>query len=236
MKGRDRGIKKQWEMDLETRYTDAEVAALIAIHTAIAAAHQDEITLDANADTLLALTGQALGLDTQTANTIQAGPASGAAAVPTFRALVIADIPATHGHCYGNEIAWAQASAVQNTWYNVSDADMVSGPLNNVAHDGNGQLTVLTAGKYNIDWSGAFEASGAGVHVQVTVSVNGTADVSATNHFQTVAATRQLPCSGFTILSLAVNDTVELAMRTTDAGTPNLGIDHLMLRVTMVGG
>ncbi len=57
----------------------------------------DEVTLDANADTLLSLTGQALGLDTQTANYVFAGPDSGAAAVPTFRALVSADIPDLSG-------------------------------------------------------------------------------------------------------------------------------------------
>jgi hypothetical protein len=52
------------------------------------------VTLDVNADTLLSLSTQAIGLDTQTANRIFSGPATGAAAVPTFRALVSADIPA----------------------------------------------------------------------------------------------------------------------------------------------
>ncbi|MBK9219399.1 MAG: hypothetical protein IPL70_13870 [Uliginosibacterium sp.] len=52
------------------------------------------ITLDANADALLSLSAQALGLDTQAANRMLGGPATGAAAVPTFRALVDADIPA----------------------------------------------------------------------------------------------------------------------------------------------
>lgn len=52
------------------------------------------VTLAADADTLLSLSSQELGLDTQTANRIFAGPASGAAADPTFRAMVDADIPA----------------------------------------------------------------------------------------------------------------------------------------------
>lgn len=52
------------------------------------------VTLDVNADTLLSLSTQALGLDTQVANTVLAGRVdAGAAAVPTFRALVAADIP-----------------------------------------------------------------------------------------------------------------------------------------------
>lgn len=52
------------------------------------------VTLAADADVLLSLSGQELGLDTQTANRVFAGPASGAAADPTFRALVDADMPA----------------------------------------------------------------------------------------------------------------------------------------------
>lgn len=51
------------------------------------------VSLDANAATLLTLVGQTLGLDTQAANVVLAGPTSGGAAVPTFRALTAADIP-----------------------------------------------------------------------------------------------------------------------------------------------
>lgn len=55
----------------------------------------DPVTLDTNADTVLSLSAQALGLDTQAANQVWAGPVSGAAAaVPAFRALVGADLPA----------------------------------------------------------------------------------------------------------------------------------------------
>jgi len=52
----------------------------------------DAVTLDADAAVLLDLTGQEIGLDTQTANTVLAGPTTGAANEPTFRALVEADI------------------------------------------------------------------------------------------------------------------------------------------------
>ncbi len=56
------------------------------------------VTLDTNADTLLSLSVQTLGLDTQLANTVFAGRATaGAAQVPTFRALVALDIPDLSG-------------------------------------------------------------------------------------------------------------------------------------------
>jgi hypothetical protein len=57
----------------------------------------NSVTLDANADTLLSMTVQQLGLDTQVANRTFVGPASGGAAVPTFRALGHADLAASGG-------------------------------------------------------------------------------------------------------------------------------------------
>jgi hypothetical protein len=77
------------ELDLADVLTPTE-------HTAIGngAPHHAAVTLDANADTLLSLSTQALGLDTQAANTVWAGPTTGAAAVPTPRSLVSADMPA----------------------------------------------------------------------------------------------------------------------------------------------
>jgi len=52
-----------------------------------------DATLSVAADTLLSLSTQEIGLDTQTANTTFTGPATGGAATPTFRSLVDADIP-----------------------------------------------------------------------------------------------------------------------------------------------
>jgi hypothetical protein len=81
----------------------------------------DAVTLDANADTVLSLSTQQLGLDTQTANTVFAGPATGAAAVPTFRALTEDDLPA-HDHGTGGGAAGYAASIGDgtNTTYNVT--------------------------------------------------------------------------------------------------------------------
>lgn len=50
------------------------------------------VTLAASADAILGLTGQQLTADTQSANRVLAGPTSGAAAAPAFRALVAADL------------------------------------------------------------------------------------------------------------------------------------------------
>jgi hypothetical protein len=55
------------------------------------------VTLDTNADTLLGLTGQLLGLDTQAMHKVLIGPVSGADAAPTMRVLEASDIPSLSG-------------------------------------------------------------------------------------------------------------------------------------------
>lgn len=59
--------------------------------------HHPVVTLSAEAADVLALVGQELDLETQVANTVFAGPASGADAKPAFRALVEEDLP-PHPH------------------------------------------------------------------------------------------------------------------------------------------
>lgn len=62
-------------------------------YTPPAGSAHDAVTLAADAATILGLSTQELNLDTQTANYVFAGPTSGAAADPAFRALVAGDIP-----------------------------------------------------------------------------------------------------------------------------------------------
>jgi hypothetical protein len=66
------------------------VVTVAATHSG--SAHHTAVTLDTNADTLLSLSTQTLGIDTQTANTSLMGPVSGAAAVPTFRSPQAKDV------------------------------------------------------------------------------------------------------------------------------------------------
>lgn len=69
--------------------TDAQVAA------AVTASHA-AVTLDADAQTLLNLSTQAIGIPTKSANLIWASPASGGAAVPTWRKIIEADFAFTN--------------------------------------------------------------------------------------------------------------------------------------------
>ncbi len=141
-----------------------------------------------------------------------------------------------YGSCYGNEIAWTQTNAALNTWYDISDADMVTGVLKGITHDGNGKLTVPIAGDYAVDYSGAFQADATNVHIQIAISIDGTESANGMNHFNTFGTNKQQAASGTAILTLTAGQTVNISIRTTDAGTPDLTIDHLMLRVLRVGG
>ena len=73
-------------------------AADISDFNAAALLAAPAVTLDASADVLLSVSGQALGFDTQTASRVLAGPVVGsAAAVPTFRQLNIQDVARPSG-------------------------------------------------------------------------------------------------------------------------------------------
>jgi hypothetical protein len=73
--------------------------ALQSLETAVeGAGGHDAVTLSTAAgNNLLSLSTQEIGLDTQTANYVFAGPTTGGAATPAFRALVAGDIPDLSG-------------------------------------------------------------------------------------------------------------------------------------------
>lgn len=58
----------------------------------ISGTNSGDVSLNSAANSILSLSTQEIGLDTQTANYVWAGPTSGGAATPTFRALVNGDL------------------------------------------------------------------------------------------------------------------------------------------------
>ncbi len=142
-----------------------------------------------------------------------------------------------HGSCYGNEIAWSQASAAQNTWYIISDADMADGHggLNLVTHDGSGKLTVTKAGVYTVTAIASVECSALNKHVQIGITVNGTV-VDCTPHYDVSSPNAQLELTAIAEVTLAASGYVEVAIRTTDTGDPDLSVDHLAIKLHQIGG
>ena len=143
-----------------------------------------------------------------------------------------------YGSCYGNEIGWTQASAVQDTWYIISDADMTdaTGGLNLVTHDGSGRLTVTKAGHYLVNYSVTLECSALNKHVQTGIAVGGTVINDAIQHYEVATPNAQLTIGSTAVVKLAASGYVEIAVRTTDTGTPDLSVDHLNVSIVQVGG
>ena len=142
------------------------------------------------------------------------------------------------GCCYGDHIAWAQAAAVQNTWYNISDADMIDGTLRGVTHDGSGELTVLEPGLWMCLYTITFETDHANEHIECGFEVNnsGSAAAMGITHLETKFANSEGSLTGFATLDLADNSTVEVCIRTTDAGVPDITVDDLHLLAILIGG
>jgi len=142
------------------------------------------------------------------------------------------------GSCYGNHIGWTQANAAQNTWYNVSDADMADGVLHNVAHDGSGKLTVTYAGMYLVAWSCCYENDTANDHVEVGIEVSGSgsANGAGQGHSENKFANEEEHLSSSCILDLAASATLEVAIRTTDAVTPDMAVQAINITCIQLGG
>jgi hypothetical protein len=98
------------------------------------------------------------------------------------------------------------------------------------------ELTVLIAGRYEITYALSIESSIANQHLQAGIMVNAGTPTRGINHTQLLGVSSSAVISGAAIIDLAANDVVSLAVRTTDAGTPDLTIDHIMMSLKMVGG
>ncbi len=142
-----------------------------------------------------------------------------------------------YGSCYGNDIDWTQVAA-QNVWYNIVDADMATGELNGVTHDGSGKLTIARAGRYLITLVISTSTSIARKHMEagIEISGTGTAIPPGRSHYELIGVDNELEVTGSAIVDLAVNSTIEGALRTTDAGNPTITVQHLNITVVLVGG
>jgi hypothetical protein len=141
-----------------------------------------------------------------------------------------------YGSCYGHMIGWTQATAVQNTWYNISDTDMTDGELNLIAHDGSGKLTVTKAGRYLINYSVCFNSSENSTHIESGIEISGSGSANAAGIMCFDTHERLSVTSGTAVIDLAASATIEVCVRTTSAGTPTLTCESLNISAIMVGG
>lgn len=139
------------------------------------------------------------------------------------------------GSFYGLDIAQTQAAA-QNTWYLVSSTSIVTGKLNIITMNDpvTGLLTVPVAGKYLITWDMTISGSAASKHIRGAIAVNGTAVSDGQSHKETTGTT-EFNIGGTAILSIALNDTLQLAFETIDAGTPTIEVHDVSFSAVRIG-
>ncbi len=141
------------------------------------------------------------------------------------------------GCCHGDHINWTQASAAQNTWYDVVDSDISDGGLVGVTHDGNGKLTFPIAGTYQISISGTVEANAANKHLDVGIEVDdgGSAEAVSIEHIEIKFANQEEQLGGGSFpLIIAADSFIKFAIRTIDGGTPNLKIDDCKISAVQI--
>jgi len=142
-----------------------------------------------------------------------------------------------YGSCYMPRGAWVHIDTGRNVWYNVVDADFVSGPLNNVTHDGNGKLTVIYAGKYKLDVALTFEVNMANQRFEVGFEISGSgfADAHGRTYSRTMFADKECSIGTTAILDLAAGATIELAVRDMDIGAASIKVDSVVMNCVQVG-
>ena len=135
-------------------------------------------------------------------------------------------------------MAWIQTSAAHNTWYDIVDSNMTSGPLNGITHDGNGKLTVAAAGMYLINYTVCWENDAVNDHVMIGIEIDdgGTAEVAGRGHSENKFANQEEHLSGTAILDLAASSYIEISIMTMGATTPDFLIHAVNITMVQVGG
>lgn len=144
----------------------------------------------------------------------------------------------SYGECHGHDIDWGQDSLVQDQWYPISDASMVSGALHNVTHDGNGQLTLAAAGVYLVSYKIVAESNSANEHIHTGIEINGsgTPPDNSIDHNETKFANQETPFGRSCYLTVTAGQTLNAMISTANAGTPDLIVDDVNIVATKIGG
>jgi len=198
-------VAADWDGSADPGNVDDALDQLAERVTDVEGAGHDAVTLAADADTLLGLTGQELTLDTQTANRVFAGPTSGAAADPTFRAVVAADLGSGTGSSSNflrGDMAWSVPSVVKTLVFFVSGTLTVASASIRLHVPEAMTITNVTA---------AVNTAPTGASLIVDVNKNGTTIFSTQGNRPTIAATETEDTSSTPdVTALAQNDVVTI--------------------------
>lgn len=145
--------------------------------------------------------------------------------------------PMAYGSCSsaGADIGFSVAGSSQNTWYEVTDADMADGVLSLVTHDGSGELTVTRPGVYLINYNVTMSSDVANTAIQSSIFISGSGISEGFGSARTTTATYRNQLSGTAIKRLATNATIDVRVRHEDAAVPTLSVQMLDITATQIG-
>ena len=150
--------------------------------------------------------------------------------------IVMSGLGLPSGSCYGNNLTWSQASAVQNTWYPISDSGISDGTdgLTGVAHDGNGELTVTYGGRYLLSY-GVSVDNQAGLAIELTPRIDDS-EIGDARIGVDPAGPAQHALSSTAVIHLDPGGAVDMSVRTTTIGSPTIGVEFYSLSLVHIGG
>jgi len=143
-------------------------------------------------------------------------------------------IPMPYGSCYGLNIGFTKTSMVQNTWYDVLDSDIQSGSIQFTSHS-QGLISYPTPGHYHVSFQISMECNANNKHIEVGIKKTGTVVDNARVIYETKTANSQFSVSGASIVSIVSGGTINISVRTTDTGTPNIIVYNTNLTSVYLG-
>lgn len=138
------------------------------------------------------------------------------------------------GSFKGNEINWQQAAA-QNVWYTISDADISVGTAHKMTFQNNQELLIAVAGFYMGVYYVSVECSIANKHVLTAPEVDGVELPMGKTHHEFGRANEEESWSAPFIANLTVGRKVSIGISTSDAGNPNLTVNHVGMTLVEIG-
>lgn len=139
-----------------------------------------------------------------------------------------------YGSFKGNEINWVQAAA-QNVWYTISDTDISVGTTHKMTFQNNQELKIEVAGFYLLNYYISVECSIAGKHVLTAPEVDGVELPMGQTHHEFGRANEEESWAGTAIINLTVDRKVSIGISTSDAGNPNLTVNHIGITLIEIG-
>lgn len=143
-----------------------------------------------------------------------------------------------YGHLYLDEGALVVGVAAANTYYEVNDAaspSLTVGNLHNITFSDHYLDVGTYAGFYLVTWSISVQTATAFDEISGTIMVDGTADLSATNHATMASANKEVSISGTTIVDLTTNKQISLAVANHTA-IRDIVLSHANLSIVQIGG